>query len=234
MIIDVSRAVFSLIEIEFAEISLSVLPFFLNLLKVIMKRIICGLLSLTCIYFAPQPLFSAEKGAVANYQILFSPEDCIADKLISLIKKEKKSIMAAVYCLMHKDIIQALIDAHRRGVRVEVIVDPFSAKAHAPARKMEEFNLPVFVWSPPYRYKKSKKGKQVKQRKPLMHDKFCVFGDSCVWTGSFNFTFEASHSNRENVVVLENAQIGSSYLEEFERIKKAGCVRLRDYPTLKN
>lgn len=194
-----------------------------------MKRIICGLLTLACAFSSTPTLLSKEKEPITNYQILFSPDDHIADQLISLIGKEKKSIKAAVYCLMHKDIIQALIEAHERGVHVEVIVDPFSAKAHAPARKMGEVNLPVFVWSPPVKYKKSKKGRQVKQRKPLMHDKFCVLGDSCVWTGSFNFTFEASHSNRENVVILQNAQIASSYLEEFEKIKKAGCVPLSDY-----
>lgn len=198
-----------------------------------MKRVICGLLTLACIFPAMSSLFSEEKGPITNYQILFSPGDRIADQLISLIGKEKKSIKAAVYCLMHKDIIQALIEAHERGVHVEVIVDPFSAKARSPVRKMGEVNLPVFVWSPPDRYKTSKKGEQVKQRKPLMHDKFCVLGDSSVWTGSFNFTFEASHSNRENVVVLENAQIASSYLEEFERIKKAGCVSLSDFLVLK-
>ncbi len=199
-----------------------------------MKRIICGLLTLACTFSATPFLFSEVKEPITDYQILFSPDDHVAERLISLIKKEKKSIKAAVYCLMHKGIIQALVEAHKRGVHVEVIIDPFSAKMKSPARKMEEVNLPVFVWSPPVRYKKSKKGRRVKQRKPLMHDKFCVLGDSCVWTGSFNFTFEASHSNRENVIVLENAQVAYSYLEEFERIKNAGCVFLSDYFDLKN
>jgi phosphatidylserine/phosphatidylglycerophosphate/cardiolipin synthase-like enzyme len=62
-----------------------------------------------------------------------------------------------------------------------------------------------------------------------MHDKFCVLGESKVWTGSFNFTFEATRANRENVVVLESAQIARCYLEEFERLKNAGCVPLKEY-----
>jgi hypothetical protein len=65
------------------------------------------------------------KEPIVNYQVLFSPDDKIADELISLIGMEKRSIKAAVYCLMHRGIANALIDAHERGVNVEVISFPF-------------------------------------------------------------------------------------------------------------
>ena len=169
------------------------------------------------------------KEPIANYQVLFSPEGHIADELIALIGKEKKSIKAAVYCLMHRGIVQALIDAHERGVQVEVIVDPFSVKSRSPVKKMGEANLPLFVWNPQLPVAENKNGKKVRKRKSLMHDKFCVLGNNQVWTGSFNFTFEASHSNRENVIVLENKEIASLYLEEFERMKRDGCQSFNDY-----
>ncbi len=193
-----------------------------------MKRIIFAVLTLVFAHTAV-PLFSAEDQPIANYQVHFSPDDQIAEKLISLIATEKKSIKAAVYCLMHRGIAKALMDAHERGVQVEVIVDPYSIKSNCPVKKMGAAHLPVLVWNPPLPHREGKGGKKAKQRKPLMHDKFCVFGDSQVWTGSFNFTFEAANSNRENVVVLDSPQIASLYLEEFERLKKAGCVPLSEY-----
>lgn len=199
-----------------------------------MKRMIYALIAAVCTVAASAPVHSQDNEPIANYEVLFSPEDQVDDKLISLISAEKKSVRAAVYCLMHRGIAKALIDAHKRGVKVEVIVDPYSIKSRSPVNKMGAEELSVFVWNPPEHIKESRNGKKVKQKKPLMHDKFCVLGDSTVWTGSFNFTFEGANRNRENVVVLENAQVAAKYLAEFERLKKTGCISLSDYLVRKN
>ena len=62
-----------------------------------------------------------------------------------------------------------------------------------------------------------------------MHDKFCVLGNNRVWTGSFNFTAEAANANQENVIVLDNEEIASRYLKEFDRLKREGCQPFSDY-----
>lgn len=192
-----------------------------------MKKIVRGLF-ISIFSLASFSLFPASAEPIVNYQVLFSPEDNVAGELISLIEKEKKSVKAAVYSLMHQGIAKALIDAKNRGVQVEVIVDPYSIKSRCPANKMRDAHIPIFVWSPPVKYS-AKSGKQIKERKSLMHDKFCILGDKYVWTGSFNFTFQGTSSNRENVVILESAQIAAQYLDEFERLKKAGCITLGTY-----
>jgi cardiolipin hydrolase len=194
-----------------------------------MKCCFTKLVLLVLCLFSSFPLFSEKAEPIANYQVLFSPDDRVADELIALIEKEKKGIKAAVYCLMHREIAKALTDAHERGVIVEVIVDPYSVKSRSPVKKMEEAGVPVFVWNPSVPVVENKNGKKIRKRRSLMHDKFCVLGDSQVWTGSFNFTFEAANSNRENVVILENKQIASRYLAEFERLKKQGCQSYQEY-----
>jgi phosphatidylserine/phosphatidylglycerophosphate/cardiolipin synthase-like enzyme len=192
----------------------------------IVKRIISAIFATVYLFTATPALFSEP---IANYEILFSPDDHIAEKLITLIEAEKESIRAAVYCLRHHGIAKALIEAHERGVDVEVIIDPYSVKARSAVKKMGTANLRMFVWDPTLPTKVSKGGKKTKQRKPLMHDKFCVLGNNRVWTGSFNFTFEATHSNRENVIVLESPQVAARYLKEFEKLKQAGCISLNKY-----
>jgi phosphatidylserine/phosphatidylglycerophosphate/cardiolipin synthase-like enzyme len=92
---------------------------------------------------------------------------------------------------------------------------------------MAAANLPIYVWYPQSPAKLN--GEKQKNRKPLMHDKFCILGNKQVWTGSFNFTFAAATSNCENVIVLENANVASLYLEEFERLKKTGCMTYSEY-----
>lgn len=189
-----------------------------------MKKLLVFLLCFSSLTFAQ------EKEPIANYQIMFSPDDSIAEELIAMIGKEQKSVKAAVYCLMHRGIAKALSDCHQRGVKVEVIVDPYSVKSRVAVKKMHEAGVPVFVWNPAQPAVKTKNGQKAKKkRRSLMHDKFCVFGENQVWTGSFNFTLEASRSNRENVIVLENKTVASRYLDEFERLKREGCVSFTDY-----
>ncbi len=190
-----------------------------------MKNVILSTIAAFSFYSIPiaNDLNASEKGAVSA--VYFSPQDGVADRLIASINGEKKSIKVAVYCLMHAGIAKALKAAHARGVDVEVILDPYSIKSRSPVMKMVERGIPVYVWSPEESGSKHK----LKKCKPLMHDKFCVFGDHTVWTGSFNFTREATQANRENVVVMEGFDIAKSYLSEFAEIKKAGCCTYQTF-----
>ena len=97
-----------------------------------------------CLFFSFA--FAQEKQPITNYQVLFSPEDRVADTLISMIDKEQNSVKAAVYCLMHRGIAKALIDAYQRGVKVEVIIDPYSVKTRSPVKKMSEGASPSFLF----------------------------------------------------------------------------------------
>ncbi len=181
--------------------------------------------------FACSSLLSQGKEPISNYQALFSPRDHLADELISMIDKERKSIKVAVYCLTHRGLVKALTQAQERGVAIEVIIDPASLKAKTVLKQMTHPPFSVFIWNPPSQFKELKGGKKVQKRKSLMHDKFCILGDDRVWTGSFNFTLDASAVHCENVLVVENKEIASSYLAEFERIKRSGCVSLETYLT---
>jgi phosphatidylserine/phosphatidylglycerophosphate/cardiolipin synthase-like enzyme len=169
-------------------------------------------------------------GAESASKVYFSPEDRVADRLVDLIRQEKRSISVAVYCLTHRGIAEALVEAKKRGVQVEVVVDRFSVKKRAPVHRLAASGIPVFVWDPAY--VKRRPDGSVRTRPPLMHDKFCVFGSECVWTGSFNFTFEANHANQENAVVLYDTALAQQFTERFESIKTYGSRPLKDYLAL--
>lgn len=175
------------------------------------------------------PSVVPSKEPITQYQILFSPKDHVAEELISMIEKERKSIRVAVYSMSHRGIMRALVQAKQRGVDVEVIVDPASIQAKSLFRKQRPFPLSVFVWDPPAEKKTRSNGKAIQYKKSLMHDKFCVFGDNRVWTGSFNFTQAATRSYRENVFACESKDIATLYLEEFSHMKQVGCVSLVTY-----
>jgi phosphatidylserine/phosphatidylglycerophosphate/cardiolipin synthase-like enzyme len=182
-------------------------------------------LLLLCFSTSTLPAAKVEPGAIQAY---FSPKDQIAKRLIALIEKEQKSIYLAVYCFSHRGISEALIQAKRRGVQVEVIVDPFSVKTRFPLGRLARSDIPVFVWNPPM---PSPHGEKPQKKQPLMHDKFCIFGGSGVWTGSFNFTYDADLKNRENVLFFEDAEIAKSYLDHFKAMKHKGCPPYEEYLT---
>jgi len=153
--------------------------------------------------------------------VYFSPEDHLDKRLIEQIDKETKSIHVCIYTFTHRAIADALVEAKKRGVEVEVIVDRFSVKIKAPLQRLVDAGIPVFVWDPD-RHKR-----KIAQR-PLMHNKFCVFTDK-VWTGSFNFTSEASGIHQENALVLQDAALASAYKGQFYTIKLRSCIPLSSY-----
>lgn len=60
------------------------------------------------------------------------------------------------------------------------------------------------------------------ESRPFMHHKFLVLGDvkegaflpQAVWTGSFNFTFNAGQS-LENALFIDDPEIAKAYLQEY-------------------
>lgn len=154
-------------------------------------------------------------------RVYFSPQDRLDRELIALIEREQESIQIAVYCFTHREIAAALQQAKKRGVVVELVVDPFSLKARSPLALLAAEGVDLFVWEYPT-------GK-ARERKPLMHDKFCVFGQGIVWTGSFNFTREGALKNRENAVVLQDESVCKRYREEFAKIRDFHSVKFPVY-----
>ncbi|MBA3751673.1 DUF1669 domain-containing protein [Candidatus Dependentiae bacterium] len=145
----------------------------------------------------------------------FSPDDKVASLLKGLIEVEKKMIRVSIYTLTDKSIITALIDAAKRGVVVECVVDPgYGSDRYSQVYQLA--NAQIGVWS----YQASSD----QRNSSLMHNKFCIFDDSVqnhaiVWTGSYNFTKRANERNQENVVILDNPEIVDRFRKHFEILK---------------
>mgnify|MGYP001563744833 CR=1 FL=1 len=55
-------------------------------------------------------------------------------------------------------------------------------------------------------------------RKELMHNKFCIFDHSKVFTGSFNPTKNDATRNNNNLVIIESVTMAKNYEEEFNEM----------------
>lgn len=134
-------------------------------------------------------------------------EEC-EDVILQCIEKSRERIWVAAYAFTRTRIARALVEAHRRGVRVEVKMDANQAKFPG-AQKLIEWmrgqGIPVTLIQTAGEYS-------------AMHNKFMVFDLRWVVTGSYNFTTVAQVSNWENLVWLDSADMAEQYLQAWNAI----------------
>jgi len=162
-------------------------------------------------------LIAMQAGYIQSYcKAFFAPIDNLTALLIERIVAEKKSIYGAMYMLTDKKISQALIDAKKRGVDVQIVIDQISMCSCGKGKFLQEAGVPVFVHRTqefnPYTM-------------PLMHHKFFVFGCNeenvaLLWTGSWNCTVRGTQHNDENVILVDDSVAIQQYLDIFVQLKK--------------
>jgi len=140
----------------------------------------------------------------ATVEVAFSPDIGATDLVVKALGEAHRSIRVAAYSFTSKPIAEALLQAHKRGVDVKVVVDKSQAKAkYTSATFLANVGIPTRI---DYRY-------------AIMHSKFMVIDDVNVETGSFNFTSAAEHKNAENVLVLRNEPaLAKQYAGEWNRL----------------
>lgn len=156
--------------------------------------------------------------ALTDKHVLFSPDDDVEQALMQLIKEEQKGLKIAIFSFTNKNIAQALIDAHQRGIHVQVVCDPAQGKdRYSKIAMLKEAGIQVFEYDPNY----------VKDmRSNLMHHKFMIVGDDRTVTGSYNWTKAANERNQENIVILKDKEIAQKFHEQFDRLK-GRCVHCK-------
>ena len=73
------------------------------------------------------PLAQAEEALLLNargtIQLAFTPGDDVAGLIVAAIGKARRQVLVQTYSFTHQDIAQALVNARRRGIDVQVIAD---------------------------------------------------------------------------------------------------------------
>jgi phosphatidylserine/phosphatidylglycerophosphate/cardiolipin synthase-like enzyme len=148
-------------------------------------------------------------------QAYFTPQDDITAILIKFIDEEHRSIYGAMYMFTDKKVALALVNAQKRGIDVQIILDQISMASFGKGKFLQENNIPVYIHKTeefnPYTM-------------ALMHHKFFIFGSNkdqkaLLWTGSWNCTVRATQYNDENVIVLDDEVVIKSYINQFLRLQ---------------
>lgn len=146
--------------------------------------------------------------ARGSVEVAFSPADDPEALLLKVIGAARESIHVHAYVFTSRVIAAALIAAHRRGVRVEVLADAqMNGRGKGNAiPSLVEAGVPVAF----------------ETRYAAAHNKVLIVdaGEAgcTVVTGSYNFTWSARNRNAENVLVLrDNCALAGAYLRNWRR-----------------
>jgi phosphatidylserine/phosphatidylglycerophosphate/cardiolipin synthase-like enzyme len=135
-------------------------------------------------------------------EVLFSPKGGCTVAVVRELRQAKSSVYVQAYSFTNAEIAKALVDAHRRGVKVSMVLDK--------SQETERYSEADFT---------SRAGipTSIDAAHAIAHNKVMILDEATVITGSFNFTKAAEERNAENLVIIhESPALAAKYLTNWK------------------
>ncbi len=163
--------------------------------------ILAGVLMLLAGCSTPQAPVAAGGQGPTTWEVHFSPHGGCTQAVVEALEQARKTVLVQAYSFTSSDIAKALVDAHKRGVDVRVILDKSQVTAkYSSADFLAHMGIPTWIDS----------------EHAIAHNKVMVIDGSTVITGSFNFTKAAEEKNAENLLILHDKSLASRYADNWQ------------------
>lgn len=136
-----------------------------------------------------------------SVDVYFSPTGGATEAVVKEIGAARQSVLVQAYSFTSAPIAKALVDAHKRGVQVQVILDK--------SQKSEKYSSADFLVN-------SGIPTKIDSKHTIAHNKVMVIDGATVITGSFNFTKNAEESNAENLLVIRDKPLADKYIANWK------------------
>ena len=134
-------------------------------------------------------------------QVYFSPRGGCTEAVIANLNAATNSIYVQAYSFTSAPIAKGLVDAHKRGVHVEIILDKSQkGEKYSSADFVQRAGIPTYIDS----------------KHAIAHNKIMIIDGYKLLTGSFNFTSAAENSNAENLLVIVNSRLARVYSDNWK------------------
>jgi phosphatidylserine/phosphatidylglycerophosphate/cardiolipin synthase-like enzyme len=143
----------------------------------------------------------------SQIQVYFSPNGGCTEAVVNALNQAKKTLLVQAYSFTSAPIAKAVVDAHKRGVQVQVILDK--------SQRTEKYSSADFVAHAGIKTLIDSKHK-------IAHNKIMVIDSNTVITGSFNFTKAAEEGNAENLLIISSPELAKKYTENWKRHEEHG------------
>jgi phosphatidylserine/phosphatidylglycerophosphate/cardiolipin synthase-like enzyme len=120
----------------------------------------------------------------------FTPNGGCTQAVVDALGSARASVLVQAYSFTSAPIAKALVDAHKRNVDVQVILDKSQRTAkYSSANFLANEGIPTYIDA----------------AHKIAHNKVMIVDGKTVITGSFNFTKSAEEGNAENLLVISSA-----------------------------
>jgi phosphatidylserine/phosphatidylglycerophosphate/cardiolipin synthase-like enzyme len=141
----------------------------------------------------------------APASVYFSPDGGATKAIVRAIDGATLEVLVQAYSFTSAPIAKALVDAHKRGVSVEAILDK--------SQRTEKYTGATFLANnmiPTY----------IDAAHVIAHNKIIIIDKQTVITGSFNFTKAAESKNAENLLIITSKDLANYYLDNWQRHRR--------------
>lgn len=137
-----------------------------------------------------------------NTEVIF---ENIEKRILKEIESAHYAIFVSVAWFTNKQLFNALLDKAKSNCYVSIIIqlDEINSQSGIDYTQINVGRSECFM---------------ISKDAELLHEKFCVIDFKKVITGSYNWTYKASH-NSENILVLNDPSIATQYISRFEQQK---------------
>ena len=136
-----------------------------------------------------------------EWKVYFSPNGSATDAIVRALMDAKTSVYVQAYSFTSTPIAEALRDAHRRGIKVEVILDKSQcSEKYTSATFVSNAGIPTYI----------------DDAHAIAHNKVMVIDGAILITGSFNFTKAAEEKNAENLLIIHDRTLAGLYKQNWD------------------
>ncbi len=171
------------------------------------KRTLLIIVSLSLFFCSPPQISHATDITLNNTpaQIYFSPNGGCTHAIVDEIDNAKSEILIQAYSFTSAPIAKALVNAHKRGIHVKIILDKSNkSKKYSAGDFTAHMGIPTCIDS----------------KHAIAHNKIIIIDKETVITGSFNFSKAAEEKNAENLLIIKSKVLAKSYIGNWETHKE--------------
>lgn len=139
-------------------------------------------------------------------QLYFSPTDRIDRVLERAIDEAEERILVAVFSLRLSWLVDALVEAHARGVEVWVVTDVKQSSTTDLDERLRAAGVPVV--------------EALNDASPFsaMHHKWMVVDGETTFVGSYNWSYTATFHSHEDLARIESRELAAAFEGELGRL----------------
>jgi phosphatidylserine/phosphatidylglycerophosphate/cardiolipin synthase-like enzyme len=141
-----------------------------------------------------------------SLEVCFSPHGGCTETVVRELNGARSEVLIQAYSFTSAPIAKAIVEARKRGVKVEAVLDK--------SNRTDRYSAATFL-------KDQGCDVLIDATHAIAHNKIMIIDEKTIITGSFNFTKKAEESNAENLLIIRgNPKLTQKYLANFHEHEK--------------